>query len=242
MTWLGIRNHVLRALCVGEVPGVRRLGDGGLGLLLAVLSMGFGAAVAQSIPATVEDVVNRSDLIVLGRVTSTDPNGVEVGEWKQLFTRHTLRVEAYYKGSGPEDISLLTAGGFETRMEGGEPHQFWTQVVGSEQVKVGDEFVGFLRSVLGGYVFIEWDGAKYPVYLDGPEGERKVNLRLRKQKYMKGTALQGFKNLVRIEADPEPAAKVEEKLKGTKGITEVIPLKELRERILEIIRGEEPPK
>jgi hypothetical protein len=125
-------------------------------------------------------------------------------------------------------------------MEGGKEHRFWTQVVGSEQVRIGDEFVGFLRSVSGGHVFLEWDGAKYPVYLDGPEGERTVNLRLRKQKYMKGTALQGFKNLVRIEAGAEPAAKLEEKLKGTKGIEEVIPVKELRERIPEIIRGEEP--
>ncbi len=198
--------------------------------------------MAQTIPATVEDVVSRSDLVVLGRVTATDPNGTEVGPSKQLFTRHTLKVESYYKGSGGDEISVFTAGGFETRTEGGKDRRLWTQVVGSEQVKDGDEFVAFLKAVPGGFIFLEWDGAKYPVYLDGPDSERKVNLRLRKKKYMKGSALQGFKNLERLEAGPDPAAKVEEKLRGKKGLEDVIPVKDLQERITEIIKGEETPK
>lgn len=222
--------RVLRWALLGALPG----------LILSVAGL-VGTALGQSIPATIEDVVGRSDVIVLGRVTATDPNGVELGGWKQLFTRHTLKVEAYYKGSGPEEVSLFTAGGYETRTESGKERKLWTQVVGSEQVKVGDEFVGFLRSVDGGQVFLEWDGAKYPVYLDGPDSERKVNLRLRKQRYMKGTALQGFKNLARNEAGPDPSAKLEEKLKGTKGLEEVVAVKDLKERIAEIIRGEEPP-
>jgi hypothetical protein len=212
-------------------------------LLLA--GMGIATLLAQSLPSTVEDVVNRSDLIVLGKVTSTDPKVTQIGEWKLPFTRHVLKVEAYYKGSGPEEVALFTAGGLETRMEGGKERQLWTKVSGSEQVKVGDEFVAFLQAASGGYVFLEWDGAKYPVYLDGPDSEhaeRKVNLRLRKQRYMKGTALQGFKNLMRLEGGPDPASKLEEKLQGTKGVDEVIGVKDLRERLSEIIRGEEPPK
>jgi hypothetical protein len=207
-----------------------------------VLSIRTLTTLAESLPATVEDVVNRSDIIVLGKVTSTDPAGIEIGLGKQLFTRNTFRVEEYYKGSGASEISVFTAGGFETRMDGGRERKVWTQVAGSEQVKVGDELVVFLKAVPGGFVFIEWDGAKYPVYLDGPEGERKVNLRLRKQRYMKGTALQGFNNLARLDGGPDAGPQLEEKLRGTKGIEEVVAVKDLHERLSDIVRGEEPSR
>ena len=85
--------------------------------LLALLFVpGTDGIMAQSIPATVEDVVRESDLIVLGKVVSTEPEGVEVeGSYKTVFTRHTFRVESYYKGAGPKEISLLTPGGFQTK-------------------------------------------------------------------------------------------------------------------------------
>ncbi len=208
--------------------------------LLALLAVpGSAVLLAQSIPATVEDVVKRNDLIVLGRVTKTDPDGVELGEsYKMLFTRHAFGVEAYYKGTGSKEISLFTPGGLETQVINGKEHRFWTSVSGAEGTKEGEEFLAFLRAVPGGYVFIEWDGAKYPVTTDPETDERTVGLRLRKKQYMKGSALQGFERLEKMETDPNPATKVQDRLRGTKGMTDIIRVEDLPDRLGEIIRGE----
>jgi len=176
----------------------------------------------------------------LGRVTKTDPDGVELGEsYKMLFTRHTFRVEAYYKGTGSKEISLFTPGGFETQVINGKEHRFWTSVSGAEGTKEGEEFLAFLHAVPGGYVFIEWDGAKYPVTTDPEANERTVGLRLRKKQYMKGFALQGFERLERMETGPNSTSKVEEKLKGSKGQVDVVKVRDLAERLGEILRGED---
>ncbi len=217
------------------------------GLMAAVSAVSLigllaSAAHAQSIPASVEDVAPESNLIVLGRVISTDPDGVEMGgDWKMLFTRHTFRVEAYYKGSGPKEISLFTPGGFETRVVDGKERRLWNQVTGSEQAKDGEEFLAFLRQAPLGYVFAEWDGAKYMVERDSETEERTLHLRLRKKKYMRGLALQGFERLERVEAGPDQTAKVEAKLKGSKSLHDIITVKDLPERLAEIIRGETTP-
>ena len=102
------------------------------------------------------------------------------------------------------------------------------------------EFLAFLRNAPGGYVFAEWDGAKVPIYSTDVDSrtERAVNLRLRKKRYMHGTALKGFTNLERMESGTNPAVKVEEKLKGTKGLEEVVPVRELSSKLAEIISGE----
>ena len=89
----------LRALVLhftwGEVPrmvairGARSLGvlcTAVVLTLLIVLAVDEGSA--QSLPAAVEDVADRSDLIVLGRVTDTAPEGIALGtSWKMGFPR-----------------------------------------------------------------------------------------------------------------------------------------------------------
>ncbi len=101
--------------------------------------------------------------------------------------------------------------------------------------------LAFLRAVPEGYVFTQWDTGRCPVYLyEGTAGnaERSVNLALRKRKYMRARAMHGFQNLERREGGPYPSSKVEEMLKGTKGVQEVVPIRDLPSRIAEIIRGE----
>ncbi len=194
--------------------------------------------MAQSIPASVEDVVRESDAIVLGKVTKADPEGIEVGSMNQLFTRHSFVVEAWYKGSGPREISVLTPGGFWTSHEGGKETKHLTQAVGAVGVREGEEFLAFLRAVPGGYIFVEWDGAKYPIMTDEKTGERSVMLRLRKRKYMRGKALEALKRLEEMETGPDAAAKAEAKLVGPRFITDVVSVKDLGARMEEIVRGE----
>ena len=200
-----------------------------------------GRLMAQSIPASVEDVVRDSDAVVLGKVTKTDPEGIEVGSMNQLFTRHSFAVEAWYKGSGPKEISVLTPGGFWTSHEGGKETKHLTEAVGAVGISDGDEVLAFLRSVPGGYIFVQWDGAKYPIMTDEKTGERSVMLRLRKRKYMRGKALEALKRLEGMETGPDAAAKAEEKLVGPRFIIDVVTAKDLQSRIAEVITGEAPP-
>jgi len=196
-------------------------------------------ATAQSIPATVEDLVPESDLIVLGVVTKTDPEAFEAGDdYKMVFTRHAFRVETYFKGTGPAEISLFTAGGFRTLKINGETKQTYTTVSGSEQVKDGERFIAFLRAGPGGYVFAEWDTAKYPVTKDGTTSGESVTLRLRKRAYLRGSALSSFDRLQQTNPGPDSASKTESNLKGTRGIGETILLRDIRERLTEIVHGE----
>ena len=212
----------------------------GLSLLLLVLSS--NQALAQSIPATVEDVADRSDLIALGRVTATDPEGVLRGSpWQMVYTRHTFEIETYYKGTGPKSISLYTPGGIRTRIINGEPRRIVSQGSAGEGAEIGEEFLAFLRAAGDGYVFIEWDGAKYSVKTDPETDERYVTLRLRKKKYMQGKALENFKGLEARETIHDAAARIESRLTGTRGIGETVPLGQLRAKILIILRGEQAP-
>jgi hypothetical protein len=210
-------------------------------LLTLLAGHSTGGLKAQSIPASIEDVVRNSDVIVLGKITKTDPEGIEVGSMNQLFTRHSFAVAAWYKGSGPKEISVLTPGGFWTSREGGKETKHLTEAVGSVGVKEGEELLAFLRAAPGGYIFVEWDGAKYPIMTDGKTGERSVALRLRKSKYMRGQALEAFRRLENMETGPDAAAKVEARLVGPKFMTELIPIKDLHVRIVEIITGEAIP-
>ena len=197
--------------------------------------------MAQSIPASVEEVVRDSDAIVLGKVTKTDPEGIEIGSMNQLFTRHSFAVEAWYKGSGPKEISVLTPGGFWTSHEGGKETKHLTEAVGAIGVRDGDEVLAFLRSVPGGYIFVQWDGAKYPIMTDEKTGERSVMLRLRKRQYMRGKALEALKRLEGMETGPDAASKAEAKLVGPRFIIDVVTVKDLQSRITEVITGEAPP-
>ena len=59
--------------------------------VLVLLSFASVLAVgAQTEPWSVEDVITPSDVVVLGRVTATDPEGVVLAH--RVFTRHTFQV------------------------------------------------------------------------------------------------------------------------------------------------------
>jgi len=203
---------------------------------LAVL--GIVTAQAQVLPASAEHVTRLSDIVVLGKIMASDAEGIEVGPMKQLYTRHTMKVETYYKGSGPAEISILTAGGIWTSKEGDKEVKHLTQAVGSVGVRKGEEILAFLKAEPEGFSFIEWDGAKYPVEVDPDTGERSVQLRLSKKCYMRGTALEGFKKLEAMEKGDNPTAAVEAKLARSNFLLEKMPVKDLRARIEEIDRGE----
>jgi len=209
-------------------------------LIACVLVVAPSDAGDFSIPASVEDVLRYSDLVAVGKVTKTDAEATMQGG--QVVTRHTFKVEAYYKGSGPEEIDLITQGGVRHLKVGDEVHPIITQSLGSEGVRVGDELLAFLSSGPGGYYFAVSDGAKYLVNQDSESEERKVSLRLRKKKYMRGVALEGFKRLEGMEGGSDTAAGSEASLPLGKFQTEPIPLEQLQARLAEIIKGETNPR
>jgi len=206
----------------------------GLTVVLACcITVGFVRAFGtRQMP--VEEVVRRSDLIVLGRVTSKDPQATTGPHASGVFTRNTFKVEAYYKGEGPEEISLLTHGGLDTDPNG---QTGLTQVVGAEGVRVGEEMVAFLKAGPGGYYFVGWDGyAKRMVTTDPETGERTVGVCLSKRRYMSPAMQAHFDEIERIDKDPN--APVASELPVDKCQTEAVPVKDLASKLGEIIRGE----
>jgi len=192
-----------------------------------------------SIPGAVEDAVRYSNTIVLGRVTHTEPQGITAGPMKQLVTRHRLSVETYFKGSGPDEITLLTMGGMEMRQVGEEVQPVYTQVLGSQGVRVGEQFLAFLKSVPEGYFFALDDGAKYLVE-ENPEGtERSITLRLRKRRNMQGSTRTQFDSLAQSTEHQELATSGE--LRLGKSLGERISVEDLSERLQLIIEGEALP-
>lgn len=205
----------------------------------ALLVAAAGSTVAD-VEVSVEHVVRGADVIALGRVTETDPEGTEVGPMKQLFTRSTFKVEAYYKGSGPEEINVFSPGGFWTD-EKGVKH--WTSSSSSSGtgVRTGEEVLLFLRAVVGekdGY-WIFAHGAKYEVKTDPETGERTVTLRFRKKKYMRNEALKGFERLAGLDEHAAEAASGE--LPFGKFMGEKIRIEDLGERLGEVVKGEALP-
>jgi len=208
----------------------------GVVLFACVAAAGALLVRASYQQASVEDIVNRCDVIALGRVMATDPKGTEVGPMKQLFTRHTFKVEAYYKGSGPEEINLFTHGGFWTD-EKGEEH--WVSVTGVAGVTNGEELLLFLKAIPEGYWIPAADGARYEVVTDPNSGDRAVALRFRKKKYMRNEALKGFERLAGLEEHAAEAASGE--LHFGTFQTERIRTDDLRMRLEEVVKGEALP-
>ncbi len=209
---------------------------GGILLFGCLVAAGAVVALASYQKVSVEDIVNRCDVIALGRVTATDPEGTEIGAMKQLFTRHTFEVEVYYKGSGPEEIDLYTHGGFETDQDG---RKTYTTVSSAPGVRVGEELVLFLKAIPEGYWIAAADGAKYEVQSDPKTDERTVKLRFRKRKYMRNEALKGFDRLAQAEEHASAATSGE--LRFGKFQTEKIPVGELQARLQQVIEGEGLP-
>lgn len=206
----------------------------GLTVVLACsLGAGFVAAFGWR-QMSVEEVVRVSDLIVLGKVTAKDPHETTGPHASGTFTRSTFKVEAYYKGEGPDEISVLTHGGVWTRPDGTETY---TEVVGAEGVRVGEELVAFLKAGPGGYYFAGWGGnAKKTVTTNTETGERTVELLLRKRRYMSPAMQASFDEVERYDKDPN--APVASELPYGKGVIEVVPVKNLAAKLAEIVRGE----
>lgn len=209
------------------------------------------AVGAQTEPWSVEDVIRPSDVVVLGRVTATDPEAVVLAH--RVFTRHTFLVEAYYKGSGASEISILTAGGTRTRIIDGERRQTISQVAGAPGARVGDEFLAFLaevdkrslsdpalqRSDTPFYIFYMWDGAKYRVQSNPDTGYRVVGLRLRTKVYLQGEA--ALRDFEKKENLPQFASvKDSGVLPRTVFVEDAVPVDELATRLQEVARGERP--
>jgi hypothetical protein len=77
---------------------------------------------------------------------------------------------------------------------------------------------------------------------DPETGEQNISLRLRKKKYMKGIALQGFNRLDTSAGRPNAQAESEASLPLGKFQLEPISLEQLQERLAEIIKGETNPR
>jgi len=205
-------------------------------LILSVALGGLAQAGEYSIPVSVEDVLKRSDVVVLGRVTKKDAEATIIDG--MVMTRSTLKVEAYYKGNGPQEIDLITHGGTRHEKVGNEIHPIITQAIGAEGVLEGEEVLAFLKRGTGGYYFAAADGGKYVVASDGQSGERTVKLRLRKKKYMQGIALEGLKRLEGMDGGPDPAAGSDASLPLGKYQTEPVPVEQLQARLGQILEGE----
>ena len=102
-----------------------------LGVLLAA-----GAAHASTMVAmSVEELAQRSDRVVTGRVVALEPRASEDG--KRISTVVTLQVEEVWKGAPAQEVRILALGG---TLEG------ISQVVtGAASFREGEEVVVFLR-------------------------------------------------------------------------------------------------
>lgn len=216
-------------------------------LMVAAISMPYPAG---TVPSTVERVAVRSDSIVLGTVGRSDNNGLNVGG--ELFTRHAFHVEQWLKGSGPEQISLLTPGGFETAIVGGKERRVMTQIPGAVGVEQGERIVAFLskirttsvrdadaqRTKAPFYTFRSWNGGKYGIGTN-ESGAEVVSFRFRDTRYMRDQA--SIDRIERMKKSPEYAdLDRTAKLPRGKFIVEAVPVPQLGARLNEIIQGETP--
>src|SRR5262249_33624736 len=128
-------------------------------LVICIAALASPSLSAPDEVATTEDLVRCSDLVVLATVAETVHDGVVAGPNAMIYTRHILKVAEYYVGSGPQEISVLTPGGFERQPDGRETV---TSVVaeGMIGVRPGQTFLGFLQVFASGYKFINRRGAK----------------------------------------------------------------------------------
>lgn len=210
------------------------------------LTVGTIPSAVGTQPSSLERVVGLSDAIVPGRVVASDTDGTNVGG--NIVTRHSFAVDAWYYGSGPGTISLLTEGGFHTVLEGERERRLWTTVHGAPGVTVGEELLIFLKSVDRTavrdadvqrrgpfYRFVVWDGAKFRIAASAETGERFVVLRVQSKKYLRSTvALESF---ARLEQLPEHKdLKSTGRLPEGNFAAERIPVTDLTERLGEIIR------
>lgn len=129
---------------------------------LMILALFFVVA-ATSAPSgaydtteSVEQLIRCSDIVVLAKLTETLHYGIAAGPGAMVYTRHLLRVENYYVGSGPQDITLLTPGGILKQPDGTETLTSIAYGAGAwgPGLIAGESFLSFLQVFAPGYVFV----------------------------------------------------------------------------------------
>lgn len=218
---------------------------GVIGCLATCMRLGsHDLVLAQGEEWAVEDMVCESDLVVLGKVIKRDEEGIVPQPGGMVYTRFWLAVEEYYKGTGPEKVAILLEGGLYTGPDG---RKYYLSIAniggpGGTGTREGEELVAFLKAHGPGFMFHNQVGSKLVVGNYSGTEDREVGLRLRKKKYMRGKGLERFKELEKEVGDHEPTARAEATLQSRRGrygyIGEVVPVRELRTRMREIISGE----
>ena len=106
------------------------------GMIAVGVLLATGAAHASTMVAlSVEELAQRSDQVVKGRVVALEPRASEDG--KRISTVVTLQIDEVWKGAPAQDVRILALGG---TMDG------ISQVVtGAAAFQDGEEVVVFLR-------------------------------------------------------------------------------------------------
>jgi hypothetical protein len=192
--------------------------------------------------ATTEDLVRCSDLVVLGTVTETLHDGVVAGPKGMIYTRHTLKIAAYFVGSGPQEITVLTPGGYERQPDGRET---MTSVIaeGSTGLRTGETFLAFLQTFPPAYRFLNRRGAKILAEGDGPAASQTVRLRFGTVALL-GSAAQDQYEKLKADLTTAPEAQRDlAKARLSYALTEAVPVKDLPARmklVLDEIGGPKP--
>jgi hypothetical protein len=173
--------------------------------------------------------------VVLATVTETLHDGIVAGPAGMVYTRHLLKVEEYYIGSGPEQLTVLTPGGFERQPDGRETY---TSVVaeGGIGLRPGETFLGFLQVLSPAYKFLNRRGAKVLVAVDESAHERMVSLRFGKVSLLGAPALERYERLKKDLETVTPAERDRVKAKLAYALTELIPVTDLASRMKLVLR------
>lgn len=109
---------------------------------MAAVGTLFAAATASAttmLALSVDELTQRADMVVVGRVIATEPRESEDG--KRISTLVTLQVEESWKGRPAQEVRILALGG---TLDG-----ISQVVMGAARFAEGEEVVVFLRSLRG---------------------------------------------------------------------------------------------
>ena len=189
----------------------------------------------------VEDLVRCSDLVVLVSVRETLHDGVVAGPGAMVHTRHVLRVERYFVGSGPDELMVLTPGGYYRNPDGRETV---TSIMGGTGPGVlpHETFLAFLQVFAPAYRFVPRGGSKAPVMTDESTGERTVKLHFGQSDLLGEAARERYEKL-KLELPTVAAAEREASFKRLEyALTEDVPVAQLSARIGRALRDVGGPK
>ncbi len=126
-------------------------------LLLLALAPPVHAAVFA--PMTVDELLERSDIVVLGEVVASE--AILDEDRGRITTRHRIAVRETLKGSAAAEVVVLTLGG--------ETADLGQIVPGEARLERGQDLVLCLHAVDGGYVVTGMAQGVFR-FQDGPKG------------------------------------------------------------------------